>query len=50
MARYKLVESANEADVWWIYRRAWFWWHPIAVRSGFDRAGAFIDAMREQRC
>lgn len=42
--RMKLVET--EPDSWTIYRRVWFWWWPVAQRSGVFRAMAFMKEYR----
>jgi hypothetical protein len=41
---YKMEETRE--DQWTIYRRVWFWWRPIMVRSGFERAVAAVRALK----
>jgi hypothetical protein len=46
MARYKLIESSENEDQWTVYRRIWFWWYPIATRSGLNRVVELINIDR----
>lgn len=44
---WKMVESRTVDDQWTIYRRfLWFFWLPVAVRTGVERAA---DAIREDK-
>jgi hypothetical protein len=43
---HKLVESRHTQDQWTIYRRVWFWWYPIATRTGLSRAVEFVELDR----
>ncbi len=39
---YKIVESSKVEDQWYIYRRVWFFWRLLDVRTGVARAAEYV--------